>query len=52
MFLKFVGEYFFPAQHMHKILYLERGSGSLGKSVRPYSSNFPETSASEVCPLP
>lgn len=51
MFLKFVREYFFPAQHMHKILYLEMGSSSLGKSVRPYSSNFPETSASEVCPL-
>ena len=51
MLVKSVKEYFSPAQHMHKIMYLERRSTSSGKSVRSCSSFFSETEPSKVWPL-
>lgn len=47
MIEKFVREYFFPAQHMHKFLYSERGGSSLVKSIRSYSSVVLETATSK-----
>lgn len=51
MLVRLVWEHFFPAQYMDKMMYLGRGSNSLGKTVRPRSSLLSKINPSKVVPI-
>lgn len=50
MFLRFVREYFFPAQQVHQLLYLERGKHLLRQKCKAWhTSAFPDTAWCAQC---